>query len=129
MTTDNSVALLLNAISPPARRGWWMAHVETESGDREVFFYLSFHVHPDDASKTETLLRGAIAQDPGHIKWWLSQSQPGRFFLCPEGLRDRVREPPQVKVYTNKELQVARAAYLAIPSLVEFLNVAQRSAP
>lgn len=129
MAPDDRINLLLNAISPPARRGWWGVHRETAAGDREVFFYLSFHVHPDGANRIESLLRGVIEQSCEGVKWWLSQSQPGRFFLCPEAILERVRQPPKVTGYTNEELQIAHEAYLAIPALAESLNAAQRSAP
>ncbi|WP_458232252.1 hypothetical protein [Roseateles sp. P5_E8] len=126
MATDNHIAELLDAICPPARRGWWMASRETASGDRHVFFFLSFHVHPESASETEDLIRGAIAQNAGLIRWTLVHGQAGRFLFCPEDLVQRVRQPPAVSGYTDDELHVAREAYSAIPSFVECLNAIPR---
>lgn len=77
----------IKSIESFARRGWWMSKCEHE-GNVELFFYLSFHVHPDDAPKTKKAIKNAITDNKLKVDWRFKETEPGRFFLNPKGLSD-----------------------------------------
>ena len=73
------------AIESFARRGWWMAKCEHKN-NRELLFYISFHVHPDDTKVTMDKVTKAIEAIGAKDRWLFSEVAPGRFFLNPIGL-------------------------------------------
>jgi hypothetical protein len=77
----------IKSIESLARRGWWRLKSE-HGGNEELFFYVFFHVHPDDAQKVARNIQNAITEESIKEEWCLTEGKPGRFVFKPKGLGD-----------------------------------------
>ena len=93
-----------------------MAKCEHEEND-QLFFYISFHVHPDDAKLTRDKIIKAIESASATGSWDFTETKPGRFFLNPNGLSDI----DNLKFNTS-DISIAQKAYIEIAKINMILN-------
>ena len=78
---------LLNYIG---RRGWFSAWPST-TGEQSLL-YVSFHMHPDDATHVSNFIENAISTYDGNTRWKLNCKQGNRFTLCPSQVAELANE-------------------------------------